>query len=295
MPHILQNGTLEIHIELPHEGYNHTRFDWTGKIKKVSFKGIGITGNELERGIEGKNCGEGFYNEFGIDKPIGFDEIPIGDWFHKIGVGLLKKDDTEYQFHKLYKVQSADFKVKIAESGIQISCLSENYKGIAYRLIKEITLLEEGFQVHYTLENTGEKAIITNEYNHNFLCIGNEAVNDNYVLKLPFAPTSSKFGEFVNPDEILNIQNNQIVFKHTPNHQFFISNLSGGNEVMAKWTLINRTYGMAVCEHADFTTKSINLWGWSHVISPELFIELNIPAGQSKSWSRQYRIFEIKD
>ena len=32
-----------------------------------------------------------FINEFGIDTALGFDETDIGGWFHKIGIGFIKK------------------------------------------------------------------------------------------------------------------------------------------------------------------------------------------------------------
>lgn len=41
---------------------------------------------------------KGFYNEFGIDTPIAYEETKEGGYFHKIGIGLLKKEEEQYWF-----------------------------------------------------------------------------------------------------------------------------------------------------------------------------------------------------
>ena len=98
MPHILKNRNVEIFIDLPKENYSFSRFDWTGKIVKVSFQDIPVSTVERTNDENEHIFGKGFYNEFGIDSALGFDDVEIGDWFHKIGVGLLKKNTDQYSF-----------------------------------------------------------------------------------------------------------------------------------------------------------------------------------------------------
>ncbi|MEO0473062.1 MAG: hypothetical protein AAF206_25835, partial [Bacteroidota bacterium] len=87
MPHILKNKQLEIHIDLPSEHYRGARFDWSGKIRAVFFQGTSFAGAEQTEGDLDAHFGRGFYNEFGIDTALGFNETSLGQWFHKIGVG----------------------------------------------------------------------------------------------------------------------------------------------------------------------------------------------------------------
>ena len=100
MAHILKNNHLELHIDAPTENYSCTRFDWTGKISQLKFQNIPLTTIENTDLINTACFGKGFYNEFGIDTPLGFHETAIGGWFHKIGIGLLKKENEQYLFHK---------------------------------------------------------------------------------------------------------------------------------------------------------------------------------------------------
>ena len=293
MAHLLKNKILEVLVHLPNENYNHSRFDWSGKIVEVKFKGKPISGTEIINQNENQLLGKGFYNEFGINAPLGYDQLKKGEWFHKIGVGLLKKDDTQYDFHKRYEVQPANFEVLLESNKIRIKCQSQFLNGYSYFLEKEISLLESGFEVKYYLKNKGRKTIVTNEYNHNFLSINHELIDTNYILKFPFKIKPELFDENINPEQLVEIGEKKIKFIGTPKQQFFFSNLSGGKMVDAKWTLENTKSKIGISETGNFQTNSINLWGWSHVICPELFFPINIKAGQSITWSRNYHVYEI--
>ena len=76
-------------------------------------------------------------------------------------------------------------------------------------------------------------------------------------------------------------------------NSFFFSFLSGDNEVNASWELVNEKCKIGISEIANFKTRKVNLWGWKHVISPELFISIVLQPGELKSWSRVYNIFDV--
>lgn len=290
MPHLLKNENLEVHIDDPLENYNFSRFDWTGKIVKVKFQDIAVSTIESPDYENKNHFGKGFYNEFGIDTALGYDEAKTGDWFHKIGVGLLKKDDESYLFSKAYEIQPAEFTTSTEPNKIIITCRSQAVNGYAYLLTKEIELLESGFVIRYHLENSGEKAIRTDEYTHNFLAINNDLMGRDYILKFPFQLQPQKFDAAVNPGEKIDIGGKGIQFNSAPDAQFFFSNLSGGETIDSDWELINRKRNIAIRETTSFQTDKINLWGWQHVISPELFHQIAISPGQSAQWFRQFDV-----
>ncbi|MEL7122558.1 MAG: hypothetical protein AAFO07_24140 [Bacteroidota bacterium] len=293
MAHILKNDQVEILIDFPSENYNLSRFDWTGKIKAVDFKGKKVAGVEIENAPENSLCGKGYCNEFGMDTALGYDDAEIGEWFHKIGIGLLKKDDEQYNFQKAYEVNPADFEVTIEADRMIVRCQSQQYNGYCYVLEKEIRLKDNGFELHYCLENTGDKAIVTDEYNHNFLSIDQALMCKDYVLRFPFQVKPDHFGSIVNPGEYVEVSQHEFTFNGTPNEQFFFSNLSGGDEVNAQWSLENIKSEIRISETGDFQTSKINLWGWKHVISPELFFAINIQPGEHAKWSRKYEIYSL--
>jgi hypothetical protein len=293
MTHILKNKNLEIHIDLPLENYNLPRFDWSGKITLVKYKGIYVTGVEKINAETENDYGKGLYNEFGIESALGYDQTKKGEWFHKVGVGLLRKEDDSYLFSKNYEIKPAEFKVTKGLNKIIIDCISETVNGYAYVLKKEIELIESSFIIKYKLENRGKKIISTNEYSHNFLAIDKDLIGSNYLLKFPFQIDPELFEERVNPEDKVAVLENKISFNKTPNEQFFFSNLSGNKEVDASWELINTKSRIGIREKGSFKTSKVNLWGCKHVVSPELFFEINLEPGCDVQWTRTYNFFQI--
>ena len=293
MAHILKNNHLELHIDAPTENYSCTRFDWTGKISQLKFQNIPLTTIENTDLINTACFGKGFYNEFGIDTPLGFHETAIGGWFHKIGIGLLKKENEQYLFHKKYAVKPAKFSVSTEANAVIIHCTSEAFNGYSYKLTKEIELHHSSFTVKYTLHNTGEKEIVTDEYVHNFMATDNALKGKEYALEFPFKLEPPLFDETVNTEQKVTIGSNRITFEETPKEQFFFSNLSGGKLENAAWTLLNSNTKIGIQETGNFQTNKMNVWGWGHVISPELFFKINIKAGKALEWTRTFEVFKI--
>jgi len=293
MAHILKNNHLELHIDAPTENYSCTRFDWTGKISQLKFQNIPLTTIENTDLINTACFGKGFYNEFGIETPLGFHETAIGGWFHKIGIGLLKKENEQYLFHKKYAVKPAKFSVSTEANAVIIHCTSEAFNGYSYKLTKEIKLYSSSFTVKYTLHNTGEKEIVTDEYVHNFMATDNALKGKEYALEFPFKLEPQLFDETVNTEQKVTIGSNRITFKETPKEQFFFSNLSGGKLENAAWTLLNSNTKIGIQETGNFQTNKMNVWGWGHVISPELFFKINIKAGKALEWTRTFEVFKI--
>lgn len=290
MAHLLKNKNLEVHIDLPTENYQLFRFDWTGKITTVIYQGRSVVGREVADLAPNTFCGKGFYNEFGINSPLGYEEAELGSWFHKIGIGLLRKEEEQYDFNRAYEIRPAEFTVAGLTDGIRMECRSAYFNGYSYRLEKNIQLLESGFRISYCLENTGQKTIATEEYNHNFLALDQESIGRNYLLQFPFQIKPVLFGETVNPEQLVTIGSQDITFKGTPRQAFFFSNLSGGVTADAHWKLVHTKHKIEISETGNFPTHSVNLWGMGHVISPELFIDIVVKPGQIKEWSRTYRI-----
>jgi hypothetical protein len=293
MTHLLKNQNIEILIDLPLANYNFSRFDWTGKIVSVKYKNIEISGIERIPSEDENKYGKGFYNEFGIQSALGYEEAGIGEWFHKIGVGLLKKDSGDYLFSKTYEIQPASFEVTMHTDKVIFYCKSKSNKGYSYVLKKEIKLTESGFTVLYLLTNTGSITINTNEYSHNFIAINRDRIGIDYILRFPFGIKPELFEGNVNPEGKVNIEKKDITFTGIPKEQFYFGNLSGSEDVVARWELINTKNKIGISEEGSFKTRKVNLWGWEHVISPELFVEICVKPGETMEWSRTYNVFEI--
>ena len=293
MAHILKSNSLKVAIDLPLENYKGSRFDWSGKISSIRFKDLPLTTVEDTIPKDVNFLGKGLYNEFGITNPVGYNETPKGGWFHKIGVGLLKKEHKQYLFHRKHVIRPAHFDITYEDRKIIIICKSELVNGYSYILKKEISISENSFTINYFLHNTGEKKIITDEYVHNFMAINNALIGEDYTLKFPFPINSSLFDETVNSENKVEIGLDNVTFNKTPEKQFFFSNLTGGKELQAEWILTNLKANVGIKEFGSFKTDKINLWGWKHVISPELFFKISVDPKETVEWSRKFDVFKI--
>lgn len=293
MPVKLTNSQIELLVDLPDENYQDARFDHCGKIVSLKYDGICLSGSETGNIDGDQNSGKGFYNEFGIDLPLNFDKTPVGDWFHKIGVGLLKKTNTPYFFKNVYEVKPIYFKVAYAPTKIVMECASPLLMGYAYKLKKEIVLFDNGFKINYYLENIGEHKIVTNEYVHNFLIFNDQSIGTDYQLNFPFEIKPDLFIETVNLENKVMIGKDTIKFNAAPSRDFFFSNISGNVMVKAQWELINMKQNLGISETGDFKSKCINVWGVPHVICPEIFYQINLKPKEIKTWSRTYHIIKL--
>ena len=174
-----------------------------------------------------------------------------------------------------------------------IVCKGRIHNGYGYFLKKIINLKESGFHLQYELENTGFKPLKTSEYVHNFLAVNHTSIDNSYQLFFDETIKPELFEETVNPGGLVQFKGRETGFSGIPEKPFFFSHLFGAKSVSAKWRLLNRNFKMAISETGDFRTSKVNLWGWQHVVSPELFINLKLEPGQSASWSRCFLIEEV--
>ena len=283
----LKNENLEIQIDSPGAVYNQSRFDWTGQISQIIFNELHHfctteTNDEKLRSTRGI----GLCNEFGISTPVGYDECPVGAYFLKIGTGMLLKESNEaYDFFKTYKVKPAEFKVQQENhSSVSIETKASDKRGYAYKFIKQYSITSNTLSIHCVLENVGSKDIITEEYCHNFLCIDKKLVDNSYRLSFDCKINQNDFTNLVNPNECMIVSSEGMTWQSIPESDFFISNVGK----VASWKLENTKSKVSISESVDFVPTYCNLWGKGHVISPELFKEINIKPGQKADWTRKY-------
>lgn len=291
----LKNEYLCLDIQKPGESYRGSRFDWTGQIIQITFlnKHTFCTTETLNEQMIDKQ-GRGLYNEFGIDQPIGYDDCPVEGKFPKIGVGYLTKKTKEpYDFFYNYYITPYFFPYSVENTKAQFFCEVEKSQEYAYQLDKRIELDKNTFTIYYSLSNCGKKVIRTNEYVHNFLSINGKQINANYKLFFPFAIMEKKFGQVVNPKNVVQIGNDFITWNSTPEKQFFFSNINTAYNGKGKWKLIHLQDKVGIQESTDFDAQKINLWGAAHVVSPEIFFQVNVVPGESISWSRTYTVFTL--
>lgn len=290
---LLESHRLKITIEEPGRIYQGSRFDMSGNITQVILDGkTTFCTTEKRVNFDGRYHGRGFYNEFGINKPFGYDDCSAGDTFPKIGVGLLTRTgDGPYDFFASYPVKPFEIEVGQGDNLIRFNVKPENCRGYAVNMVKTITLEDTTVHIDYLLENTGTKAIHTNEYCHNFVSFNHSDIDENYSLNTDGTISElSDMIEAVNPESACIILNGQLNFNSTPAKDIFFSPfaLFSGPGM---WELKHRNLGTGIREHTDFIPSMMNVWGTTHVISPELFVDIDISPGHSQKWRRTFKFY----
>lgn len=300
MPIILKNKELTLTLEKAGEKYRGSRFDWNGFVSQAKFRGVTLLGQEKPRFQRNPAIfGRGLHNEFGIKKCIGYDDCAVGEWFPKIGTGWLRKDEKPYFFYTQYPLEPLSFDCEITgKTGATFTCESGERNGYSYRYTKKISLEDSSFRVLYTLENTGSKPLETDEYVHNFLCIGGRRMDAGYSVSFPWKIDGARLIETNNPDEVLSIAENRVDVVGQTDNQFYLGGLSEGvteaDGLAAGWTLSEERRKIRLSERGSFVPSAVHLWGWKSVISPEVFFSFSVESGNIVSWERAYSVSSFR-
>ncbi len=285
---ILQNSRLRVELAQPGTFYNGSRFDHNGFITGVVLDGR-HTFCVPESMTEGEGSGGcGFCGEFGIDEAIGYDETQVGASFLKVGVGQIKRpDDVPYNFFRPYEFLPAASELTFGEGSVTFAVRAESCNGYAYAYQKTVRIQENRMTIAYTLENTGAKRITTTEYCHNFVGINRLPVNGGYQLAFSNMQALNR--------EVGNVyaRDGVITWPDEPMEKQYYCQPKAAPGGGYCWRLVNRQAGVGVSESDNFTPCKLALWGYRHVVSPEVFVRIDLAPGETQQWARTYEFFDL--
>ena len=284
---ILNNDRLRVEIADLGTIYRGARFDWTGFITQVTLDGKHsfCTPESLVAG-EGTG-GIGLCNEFGIFRPIGYDDARPGEQFPKLGIGLLTKpDDKPHDFAAPYKIQPFPVRMKLEGGGVVYEVDPLPCRGYEAFLRKTIRLQDAALEISYELKNVGKWTIRTHEYNHNFIAIDGRPPGPRYRLRLPkhMAPFSIQSPLCMEGGEVC-----WCAGVGTP----FLTSAPGPYPPIDGpfWELIRQPDGVGLRETVSVPAEHFAIWCTPHLIGPEVFITINLKAGAKMTWTRRYEFF----
>lgn len=308
----ITNGPIRAKIYLPdaQKGfYRGTRFDWSGVIFSLQYKGFDFYGPWFDRTapdirdfvydgphIVAGPCSAvtGPADEF---RPVGFDDAKPGGTFIKIGVGALKRpDDARYSNYRLYEIadegkrtmrQGRDF----IEFTQQLADASSGY-GYTYRKVVRLIAGKPEMVLEHSLRNTGSRPIRTSVYNHNFIVLNKQQTGAGVVITVPFQirtprPPNRNLAE---------IRGNQVVYLKTLEGRDVVTAPLQGFGDSARDHEIrveNAKLGAGMRIVGDRPLMSFTLWSIRSVISPEPFVAIDIEPGSEFTWKSTYTYYTL--
>jgi len=289
--------------------YRSTRFDWSGIISSLEYKGHNFYGPWFQK-IDPKvtdftNDGPevvvspnssvmGPAEEF---SPQGYDDAKLGETFIKIGVGVLRKPDAgRYDHYKAYEiVDSGKWTVKKTSDSVETTQeLTDPATHFGYTYRKVIRLIQGKPQMvmEHSLKNTGTKPIQGTVYNHNFLVLDKQGPGPGVSLTFPFQLTSQRPPN----KELGEIKGNQILYTKTLEGKDTMStNVRGFSDSAKDFDIRveNSKIGAGYRVTGDRPVTNLGLWSIRTNVSIEPFVAIKIDPGSEFTWKLTYDYYTL--
>lgn len=323
----ISNGQITAKVYLPdaEKGYyRSTRFDWSGAVYSLQYKGHEFYGpwydridptviNWVHQGPEivSGPCSAlmGPVNEFAM--PLGWDDAKAGGTFIKIGVGVLRKpDDARYNQYRPYAVlDPGRWTVKKTRDSVEftqaLSAPDLGY-GYIYRKTVRLTQGKPEMTIEHTLKNTGKLAIHSNVYNHNFVVLDKQPPGPDFLFQVPFqiqlaprtAPATAANGQSANAGGsttppaarpvLTRLDGDKVVYLKQLSGQDEAAVLMQGYGNSAKDSQIvieNRKVGAGVRISVDKPLTRELLWSVRTVLAVEPYIAIDVQPGEEFTWT----------
>jgi hypothetical protein len=312
----IANGLLHVRLYLPDADrgfYRGTRFDWSGVIGGLEYAGHNYYPQWFQRSdpsvrdfiydgpdIVAGPCTAitGPAEEFvSTGKGLGFDQTKAGETFIKIGVGVLRKpDDKSYDPYRLYPIKdSGRWTVTRRPDAIEFRhAVADASTGYAYEYRKTVSVVGDKprMVLDHRLRNTGQRAIHSSVYNHNFLYLDRQPPGPESSLTVPFNIRTSQ----APATSLAEVREKRITFSRTLTGEDRVYLDLRGFGADAKdydLRLENRGVGAGVRITADRPLSRLALWAIRAPLSIEPFIEMNIEPGEEFTWRITYEFYTI--
>jgi hypothetical protein len=308
----ISNGQITATVYLPdpvNGYYRSTRFDWSGAVNSLQYKGhefYGIWFDAVDPKVINKEFPDGkivngppgaLYgpvDEF--QTPLGWNEAKPGGSFIKIGVGVLHREEGNYNRFVPYDiVNSGKWTVKKHNDSIEFQQeISDPVSGYSY-IYRKIVRLEQGkphMVIEHSLKNTGGKEIKSNVYNHNFLVLDKQTPGPDFTFKVPFEIKPMR-----PPDQSLaEVRGNQVML---------MKQLSGSDEVAMPFRgfsesatdnetiMENQKVGAGVKITGDRPLVMDVFWSIRTVIAVEPYIAIDVQPGAEFTWKNIYEYYTL--
>lgn len=297
----ITNGIVTAEFYLPDKDkgfYRATRFDWSGIIRDLTYKGHHYFGQWYAHHdplVHDAITGPVDVFDNG-DPSSSFASATPGQPFLQIGVGVLEKpSEARYQNTHTYKILDGGQRtVRQGRDWIQFvqTVSGGNREGYVYQKTIRLQPNRAEMLISHRLRNTGAKPLETTVFNHGFFQLDSEPAGPNLVWDFPFEPvTTDDFNGAAKLDH----------------HQIsYLRELKDGERVLAalhgystsprdnQFFLENRKSGAAVRVSVDQPIAKLTFWSRRMAYSPEASIRLAIPPGGSETWQIHYEFYTTK-
>jgi hypothetical protein len=296
----ISNGVLDAKLYLPdaQQGYYRgTRFDWSGVISSLKYKGHDYFGQWFETyDPKTHDAIMGPVEEFLTDGAgLGYAEAKPGGNFIRIGVGVARKpEEPAYQRFRTYEiVDPGRRKIRKGRDWVEFTQELSSDTGYAY-VYKKTVRLAKGkpvMTIEHSLRNTGKLAIATAVYDHNFFVIDGQPTGPESVVRFPFEAHA-----VADLKDLAEVRASELVYrKELEKGQSVFTELKGFGSGAGDYDirLENRKAGAGVRIRGDKPIAKLIFWSIRTTFCPEPYIDLRIEPGSESAWKYTYEFYTL--
>ena len=292
----LRSDELEVLVRIPDDRLHNSRFDQSAFVEQIVLHGRHVfcepeqkIGSRINTGGRGL-CGEFVWNKLA-------EEALPGENFPKFGVGILKQRPDGGAFDIFYRYEGRSFtnlydyqKDKALFIQQPEICL-----GTAAKITRELCVDGRKLILHSTVENTGNRPIRMEEYQHNFVSLDGYPVGPGYTLFLPFFHENGLIERLYPieaksvPSNVMFAENGCVHWNSSLDGCGFFLNIEGIPEIVPQeWSLWHEKTPAWMKERVSVKPKRAVVWGVEHCICTELFVPVVAEPGERCMWTRMW-------
>ncbi|HLK65298.1 MAG TPA: hypothetical protein VKU19_17785 [Bryobacteraceae bacterium] len=297
----ISNGVLQAKLYLPdaQQGYYRaTRFDWSGVIASLEYKGHNFFGQWFDT-YDPKihDAIMGPVEEFLTPnrQGLGYDEVKPGENFVKIGVGAIRKpEEPRFRQFGTYDIaDSGKWSVRKGADFVEFTQELNDTAGYAYLYRKTVRLTpgKPELVLEHSLKNTGKKTIDTIVYEHNFYMLDNQPASPDYVVHFPFDLRLN--GDLKGLAELRG--KDFTYLKELEKGQTAAGDLEGFGNTAKDYDIRveNKKAGIGVRQVGDQPITRMYFWSIRSTVCPEAYISMKIDPGKEHTWRIAYEFYTL--
>lgn len=312
----ISNGTVNAKLWLPDADkgyYRASRFDWSGAIASLTANGHEYFGQwfaNYDPMAHGNITGpvEDYW-------PVNYEAAKPGETFVKIGVGTLKKaDDTPYRFQAAYeRLDTGKWTTTKGANWIEFKHeLTDPASGYGYVYTKRVALTpgQSQMTIDHSLQNTGTKAIDTDNYNHGFFMLDRQPTGPDTRVTFTFDPKPERdlgAGAAIRGKQLVYLQE-LITNPPLPPGATRPPPAPGAPPTVVQSVLTghsltdvkdfdikveNTRTGAGVRFYGDTPMIKMNYWSTRSNVSPEAYVAVKAAPGATTTWRITYDFYSL--
>ena len=282
---ILENDRLVVEIAEPGTVYRRHRFDWTGIVIKAVLDGKHqFISRELPM-FDQCSGGYGLCSCYDSADLMEYVPTPVGDYYPRVGIGRVKKKQRDpFSIMGEYEIDPARMRWQEKKDSVNFTVEPLECNGYAFLLKKYMYLDGNTLVTEHSLTNTGVKAVMFDEFNHNYMMIDDYAVNGDYVFSVPYPLRAQMIrGE---------VKLSRYSLSVSSYDDFFYLDVSGFEGYTPHtWTVRHLPSGLGYSETLNQPVVKLNIWGCSNNFCPETFTRIRSIPGDTAYWKRSMTFF----